>query len=106
MHVRVWACLQVSLDGAQALAANSWLQTADFAFRYRNPDFSQFELGFKVTWMLISLLVLAIYVGVAACDCSCRRPAWVCLCCQRGQNNPLSFQRQEGLNWIYALLVR
>lgn len=54
--------------------------------------------------MSIAVVLTIVYVGINLCEWPCcGRVEWLCLCCRRGQ---LPFQRQEGMNWLYAMLVR
>jgi hypothetical protein len=99
--------IQISEPRSNGQTVNDWFATADMFYRYRNPEFSMFEVGFKAMWMVVSLIVLLAYILRTSFDFQWCGPVEIlCLCCQRGTNNPLSFQRQEGTNWIYALLVR
>jgi hypothetical protein len=36
---------------------HKWLETVDFNMRYRNPDFSLYEIGFRYGFLIINLLV-------------------------------------------------
>ncbi|RYG52265.1 hypothetical protein EON67_01645, partial [archaeon] len=97
--------LQIALPPA-SVADAAFLASVDFKYTYRNPDFSIFELGFKATWMVLSVIVAFSYIAFTSLDCLRlgRCSARVLLCRCRGTSD-IPFQRAEGLRWLACLLI-
>ena len=40
---------------------HSWIKTVDFKMRYRNPDFSLYEIGFRYSFLILNVLVWVLF---------------------------------------------
>ena len=54
---------QVELDPTKGATTHDWLETVDFNMRYRNPDFSLYEIGFRYAFLIFNVSVLFLLVA-------------------------------------------
>lgn len=78
-------------DTSQVQQLPPALASVTFTIRYKSADFAMFEVGFKTTYMVISLIVLVVFTVYTGCDWGC---GMYCFCIARGSS--LNFQRQAG----------
>jgi hypothetical protein len=93
--------LPPDFDGAAVQQPDSALSAVTFYIRYKTADFSMFELGFKTTYMVLSIIVLVVFLVYTGLDCGCGRYFF----CIPRSAAPLTWQRQQGVNWLLVLLV-